>query len=131
MSFPLSIQDSTSAGEVLATAVLHFPVEFVSVRELIEARVEREVEQYHSEKGLSITSLVTPKDAEKTLNGFKVKRKKNIDLQEQQKVAIQAFENNGFFLLVNDRQLIELDEVIQITPNSNVVFLKLIPIVGG
>jgi hypothetical protein len=34
-------------------------------------------------------------------------------------------------LLVDDRQVEELEEVIEIRPDTTVTFLKLVPLVGG
>ena len=45
--------------------------------------------------------------------------------------ALHAFENNGFFLLVNDRQVESLDEEIWLGEGATASFLKLTPLVGG
>jgi hypothetical protein len=42
-----------------------------------------------------------------------------------------AFLANGFFLLVGDRQVLELDEVVQLDEKAEVVFLRLVPLMGG
>ncbi|ADZ90671.1 hypothetical protein [Marinomonas mediterranea] len=131
MGFALNIQDETTSGDVINSTIIQFPAETVSVRTLIETRVAAEVEKYREQKQEHFLGLVRPKDAEEELNGFRLKELKNIDLDEQKKVALDAFKTNGFFLLVNDKQLIELDDEIVITPKSRVVFLKLIPLVGG
>jgi hypothetical protein len=131
MSFALSIQDESTSGELLTTTILQFPAETVTVKALIETRVAQEVERQQSETSNPIFSLVVPRKEEAQLNSKSKQRKKTINVVEQQEVAIHAFQNNGFFLLVNDRQLTELDDTIQITPNSKVVFIKLIPLVGG
>ncbi|TDO95377.1 hypothetical protein [Marinomonas balearica] len=131
MGFALNIQDETTSGDVINSTIIQFPAEIVSVRTLIETRVAAEVEKYREQKQEEFFGLVRPKDAEEELNGFRLKKVKTINLEEQKKVALQAFQTNGFFLLVNDKQLIELDDEIVITPKSRVVFLKLIPLVGG
>ena len=45
--------------------------------------------------------------------------------------AVQAFQRNGFILLVDDRQLTDLEEEVVLKPGSQVTFLRLIPLVGG
>ncbi|MCM2389342.1 hypothetical protein [Streptomyces albipurpureus] len=45
--------------------------------------------------------------------------------------AIEAFGRNGFLVLVGDRQIVELDEPIEIAEAPEVIFLKLVPLVGG
>ncbi len=131
MSFALSIQDQTTAGDVLTDTVVLFPVEEISVKTLIESRVAQEVANYKNQDNEIFSGLIKPKRAENVLNGFKIQKKRTIDVAEQQEVAINAFQSNGFFLLVNDQQLTALDDRILITPNTKVVFLKLIPLVGG
>ena len=133
MSFALSIKDKTSSGEVVSSNVLKFPVESVSVKELIETRVAQEIENQREENRPSFINLILPNSDEESLNGTRRRQNKkaNVDVAEQQSIAIEAFSNCGFFLLVNDVQLTDLDDVIQITPKSEVVFYKLIPIVGG
>ena len=45
--------------------------------------------------------------------------------------ALEAFEANGFFLLVNDRQVESLDQVVPIQETTTVSFVKLVQLVGG
>lgn len=131
MRFALSIEDQTSSGDIVASTVIQFPVDIVSVRTLIETRVEQEIHKQLESNDRSLFRLVTPRSEETMLNVVKPTNKKAIDIREQITVAIDAFQSNGFFLLVNDKQLTNLDDLIQITPKSKVVFFRLIPIVGG
>jgi hypothetical protein len=117
------------AEEQLLT--LFFPNRTVTARELIRERVSREVEAYNGRLPDVFRGLVTPADAERVLNGFRMPAKRAIDAQAQCQLAQEAFEQNGFILLVDDRQVGQLDEEIQIHPGSSVVFLKLTPLVGG
>lgn len=132
MSVALKIVDETSSGEVIHESIIQFPAQTVSVRALIEARVKAEVDRYHSSSDKKrFFGLVQPSDSEVELNGYSRKNYKKIDVVKQQKIAIDAFESNGFFLLVNDQQLTGLDDDFIITPNTSVSFIKLIPLVGG
>ncbi|MEU0402573.1 hypothetical protein ABZ318_20505 [Streptomyces sp. NPDC006197] len=45
--------------------------------------------------------------------------------------AVEAFGRNGFLVLVGDRQVEELDETVTVGPETEVVFLRLVPLVGG
>ncbi|SEC66319.1 hypothetical protein SAMN05428939_2942 [Streptomyces sp. TLI_105] len=45
--------------------------------------------------------------------------------------AVEAFGRNGFLVLVGDRQVEELDETVTVDPETEVVFLRLVPLVGG
>lgn len=105
--------------------------ERVTVRELIESRVRREVAAINRAPGREFRTLVQPTDAERTLNGFKLRTPKPIDADAQCALAFDAFESNRFFLLVDDRQVEELDEEIVIGLDTEVGFFKLVPLVGG
>jgi hypothetical protein len=43
-------------------------------------------------------------------NGYRLKGKRKIDWEEQFAKALAAFERNGFFVLVGERQAESLDE---------------------
>ncbi|MBB2940396.1 hypothetical protein FB565_000100 [Actinoplanes lutulentus] len=45
--------------------------------------------------------------------------------------AITSFARNGFVVLVGDRQIEDLDEMIELRPGAEVTFLRLIPLAGG
>lgn len=45
--------------------------------------------------------------------------------------ALDAFSRNGFLVLVGDRQIEDPDETVTLGPATEVVFLRLVPLVGG
>ena len=45
--------------------------------------------------------------------------------------GLAAFQANAFVLLVDDQQVIGLDAPIVIRPTTTVIFLRLVPLVGG
>jgi hypothetical protein len=103
----------------------------ISVRELIRARVYREVHDYNLHQPEFFHGLVQPSDAERSLNGFRMRRRRTIDPERQFELAKRAFYSNGFILLVDDKQVDELEDEIEIRPDTTVTFLKLVPLVGG
>lgn len=131
MSTTVVVRDETTQGSVNNELVLEFFTQRITVRELIHQRVKHEVDAYNSAKPTVFNGLVQPTDTERTLNGFKLPKQRNIDWEKQADMAEEAFMSNGFLLLVDDKQLTELDEVIDIRPNTTITFLKLIPLVGG
>jgi hypothetical protein len=110
---------------------ISLPAEIVTARELIKERVRQEVEDYNARQPEYFRGLVEPTDAERTLNGFKLRKLRTLDWEEQYEKAIEAFHRNGLILLVDDRQVEDLDAVIEVRPQPTVTFLKLIPLVGG
>ena len=134
MSATLLIRDETAAGEPVHEFPLEFPSERITVRELIRERVYQEVTDYNfrsRREGGVFRGLVQPTNTERTLNGFKVPKDRDIDWEAQFTRAIDAFGRNGFFILVDDRQAEALDEAIVISPSTQVSFVKLTPLVGG
>ncbi|HVE56367.1 MAG TPA: hypothetical protein VNB22_06020 [Pyrinomonadaceae bacterium] len=133
MQVALNIKDEAMYGQTQPRFAirLHFPTNHISVRELIEARVREEVALYNAKQPEVFNMLVQPALAERVLNGFKFKEKKRINEREQYEKAIQAFDRNGFIILVDDLQVESLDQIIEISPETTVSFLKLVPLVGG
>ena len=133
MSTTLKIRDETtfSFGGDNEEFTLDVPAERITVREVIRTRVYQEVHDYNQSRPEYFRGLVQPTDAERTLNGFRVRRRRRIDPEKQFEGAIESFYRNGFLVLVNDRQVDELEEEIEVRPETTVTFLKLVPLVGG
>ena len=133
MQTTLKIHDELTyqvAGQPLEF-VVSLPTENVSVRQLIEARVRQEVEAFNAQQSEYFNGLVQPSGTEQTLNGYHMQQKRLINWQDQRQKALEAFERNGFILLVDERQAASLDEMIEVTPQTQVIFLRLVPLVGG
>src|SRR5688500_3107023 len=101
MSAILTIRDESAAGQLLRAFALEFPAEVTTVRELLRARVAHEVAAFNSRQGERVfAGLVQPTGAEQVLNGFKLPKRRVIDENEQCELAIEAFDRNGFLILV-------------------------------
>ena len=124
-------QSTASLGNTENTFSLRVSGESISVRELIRNRVTQEVEEYNSRKPDVFQLLVQPAEAERTPKGFRLLRPRRIDAQEQYEKAVEAFEGNGFVILVDDKQVEQLDAQIPLRADTSVTFLKLVPLVGG
>lgn len=127
----LTIKDENFSGQVLHEVLVGFQRETVSIKDIIEARVRGEVEAYNKKLPDYYNGLIEPTDAEKTINGYKLRTKKPIDAEKQVYVALDAFQKNGFFVLVDNRQCSSLDETVLLTPGTKISFMKLTPLVGG
>ena len=105
--------------------------ESVTVRELIRTRVREEVAKANADRSHPRRLLVAPVEAEVTANGYRVREGRTIDWERQASVAVEAFEQQGFFLFVDGRQVGELDEAVSLHADSEVRFLRVTPLVGG
>jgi hypothetical protein len=52
-------------------------------------------------------------------------------LDEAIEGVLRAFSTNRFFLLVDRRQIVDLDTPFRLTPASSIVFVRLTPLKGG
>ena len=123
-------------GEDRSTAqplLLRLTSSELTVEQLIRMRVIEEVSRFNRD-GTSETvfrGLVIPTEAEAELNDYHLRADRKIDTDKQVSTALAGFRQNKYVLLVNDRQAERLDETLNLTPDSEVVFLKLVPLVGG
>ena len=131
MATTLTIHDETTSGQKTNTFTLDCLTERMTVRELIRARIYQEAQDYNQRQPEYFRGLVEPTQAERTLNGYKLKARRKIDWQEQYQRALEAFERNGFFVLVGDKQADTLDEEFAVKVDTEVSFVKLVPLVGG
>ena len=131
MNASLHILDQSPSGVTVGRIRLELVSESVSLREIIEARVRHEVARHNAAPSQVFEGLVQPTDTERTLNGYRMRRRRRIDADTQVERALAAFRANGFFVLVDGRQLEDLDARVQITDEPEVVFIKLVQLVGG
>jgi len=137
MSTVVTIADETMSGSTLHEFALEFLTERVTVRELIRARIYQEVTEYNARQVgnagqlVEFRGLVQPAGSERTGSGSRLRKPRKIDWQEQYAKAINGFQANGFLVLVDDRQLVDLDEEVTLRVDSRVSFLRLVALVGG
>jgi hypothetical protein len=126
----ITIVDESTAGEKHAWN-LDFLEEKVSLRELLQRRIYQEVTEYNARQSGYFHGLVQPTNAERTLNGYRLKSSQRLDWQAQYEEAIEAFIRHGYIVLVNDKQIADLETSIELRFDTEVTFLKLVPLVGG
>lgn len=131
MSGTLTIRDESLSGDPLREWQLELAAEKITVRELIRSRVYQEVQDYNVKHGQVYHGLVQPEDAEKALNGWKLKKPRLLDWKKQFERALEGFQSNRILILINDRQAESLDEEFTIESGTSVTFLRLTPLVGG
>ncbi|MEU6073474.1 hypothetical protein [Micromonospora sp. NPDC047074] len=127
----VSFVDETTAGDRTRARPLNIFEERLALREVIRRRVLQEVAEHNARQSQVFCGLVQPGDAERTLNGWRLPSPRRLDADEQFGRAIDAFGRNGFVVLVDDRQVEELDAEIELRDGVEISFLKLVPLVGG
>jgi hypothetical protein len=131
MTTTLTVHDETTSGDKTHSFTLECLTEKLTVRELIRARIYQEVQDYNQRQPEYFRGLIQPTEAERVLNGYKLRAKRQINWQEQYERALEAFGRNGFFVLVANRQAESLDEEFEVKVDSEVSFVRLVPLVGG
>ncbi|MEV4358701.1 hypothetical protein AB0L65_49590 [Nonomuraea sp. NPDC052116] len=127
----VTFRDETATGRALEEFSVPELPERISARELVRLRVREEVARYNASPSHHFRGLVKPTDAEAELNGYRMRSARRLDWEKQADTAEAAFARNGFLLLVGDRQILDLDDEIDLIADPVVSFVKLVPLVGG
>lgn len=125
------IYDELLNGTITNQVEIALDTDSLTVRELITKRVSVEIDNYNKRLPEYFNGLIEPKEAERTLNGYKLKPKQLIDVEKQVYIALDAFQKNGFFVLVDNEQLDELEHHVVFKSTSKISFVKLTPLIGG
>jgi hypothetical protein len=136
MSVLLETVDQVPGTGTVRGPQLTFKVGRITVRDIVRARVELEVERYNCAADADaprLIGLVAPPPAELELNGPKPERRprRKLDAGAQVEVALDAVRRGRVIIMFNGIQVRDLDEELIVTPVSEARFLKLVPLVGG
>lgn len=136
---------------------IELPIERITARDLIRCRIEADVAIHNAVERARADAeiaahdaardagnewLVMPGAVERLLNGRRdaygprpgVKAPESMTLIESEPLiafALEAFARNGFFMIFDGRQIVDLDEVLTVGQDSAATFLRLVPLVGG
>jgi hypothetical protein len=127
----VSFVDETTAGARSAAWHLEIFEESLPLREVIRRRVFQDVAEHNAKGGDLFRGLVRPTGSERAPNGYRLREPRPIDAEQQAQRALEAFSRNGFVVLVDDRQVEDLDAVVDMKMGTQITFLKLVPLVGG
>ena len=105
----IRIFDAPLHGERTAAGEIRLDAGPVTLRDLIRGRLQQEVERYNQALPETFQGLVQPEESEQILNGFRMKTKRPLDWEVQCRRAYSSFEKNGFLVLVDGKQVTELD----------------------
>jgi hypothetical protein len=129
-----------SGGAVRRPAVeLRLVSEQITAREIIQRRVEAEVETLnqrkflHFERHAATRSFLIELNAaspEAVLNP-RGRRPAPIQVDRETSRAFEAFEKQRFIMLIDGRQVEGLDSIVAVQSASEAVFLYLMPLKGG
>ncbi|MEM8780128.1 MAG: hypothetical protein AAGF26_14900, partial [Cyanobacteria bacterium P01_G01_bin.49] len=55
----------------------------------------------------------------------------DVDIDGAIETALQAFEDGFYYVFIDDEQIETLDQLVVLKENSQLLFLRLVPLVGG
>ncbi|MGL5811683.1 MAG: hypothetical protein ACRCYQ_17210 [Nocardioides sp.] len=126
------VRDESAGGAAGGEAVVVSVDSATTVRDLIRTRVRDEVARYNAAPVQTFDGLVMPDGAEPLGTGrFLMSSTRRIDWEAQAELALDAFGRNQFFVLIDDLQVTEPDQVLDLIPESEIRFVRLVPLVGG
>ena len=125
------MRDETMTGREIGSWILPGLPERITARELLRLRVREEVARFNAAGGPVFHGLVRPAAATETARGFELPAGGRVDWTAQADAACAAFERNGFVMIVGDRQVERLDQIIDLRRDAEVSFIRLVPLVGG
>ena len=108
----LLIKDETATGKIIQEFEIQVAEELTTVKEIIIARVEAEVKNYNKRLPEYFRGLIRPAQSEQVLNGYKMKTPKQIDIEKQTYIALDAFQKNAYFILIGNLQAESLQQEI-------------------
>jgi hypothetical protein len=124
------IFDATLYGQRTAAGGIRLDEGPVVLRDLIRGCLRQELERYNQALPEMFQGLVQPEESEQILNGFRMKTRRPLDWEVQCRRAC-LIEKNGFPVLVDGQQVTELNTRLDLHEDSEIDFIKLIPLVGG
>ena len=127
----LTIEDRTATGTPVGHIDLPDVPDRITLRDLIRLRVREEVARYNLRPVEDFQGLVQPEGSEAVGRAFRLRTPRRLDWETQAGIACESFERNGFFVLVNRKQVTELDDTIELAGSVDIGFIKLTPLVGG
>jgi hypothetical protein len=109
-----------------------YPVKFEEERLTVRELIRNLVIQHAQNDTEHINSSRCSSPEEKLLNSQKTGNPSGTKSWVSKfEHAVKAFDNNQVILLLDGVQAESLEQTITLTPDSKVVFFKLIPLVGG
>jgi hypothetical protein len=101
------------------------------LREILTRRIEEEAAAINAGDDAIRPLVVAPTEHERRINGEPSKRLPKVDAARQLAAAIEAFQRTRILVVVGRRQVLDLDEQLTLTPDSEIRFIRLVPLVGG
>jgi hypothetical protein len=122
---------------VFADWKLSIPEGETSLEDLLVQIVRSEVEEFQERQNQRrLTKILSAKEIELDATRGKIESggsdlQQDVNIEEVIDTAIQAFKDGLYLVFIDDEQKEDLQASVRIRSNSELLFLRLIPLVGG
>jgi hypothetical protein len=130
----ITFLDETATGTVLQSWEVPVETDSITLEALIMLRVKEEIkrlETAQADQYFAFWREQSVEDQKIHLRNSPKNKPEPADPEASGYRALEAFQRNAFFVLVDNKQVDRLDEILPITPQSTVSFVRLTPLVGG
>ncbi|BCL81121.1 hypothetical protein ccbrp13_35860 [Ktedonobacteria bacterium brp13] len=125
MSITITIKNESLQG-TQPSWQLEINEEYSTLRDIIRSRIYQDVSEYNARKRVQSLCLIPPTSCQSEAEDMPT-----LDWQTQYTQAIKAFEKRSYIVIVDNKQVTQLDSPVQLTIESTVTFFKLVPLIGG
>ncbi|MCR9197654.1 MAG: hypothetical protein NXI04_03325 [Planctomycetaceae bacterium] len=125
------MRDEEMTGKSLCEFSIDILTETITVRELLRSRVHQQIKDHNMRRLGAFQGIIERGETEAALNADRLRKKTVMDWKPYFERAAEAYQRNQILVLVGDRQTESLEEQVQIQPGTEIVFMRLTPLVGG
>lgn len=125
------MRDEEMTGRSLCEFSINILTETITVRELLRSRVYQQIKDHNLRRLGAFQGIVKPGETEEMLNDKRFSKLRDVDWKPYFERAVEAYQRNQILVLVSDQQTESLEEQVEIKPGTEVVFMRLTPLVGG
>jgi hypothetical protein len=116
---------------------LSIPAGTLTLQELLTQIVRSEVAEFHTRQNQRrLTRILSAAQIDLGITKGKIESggsdlDQNVDIEGAVQAALQAFKDGFYLVFINDQQQEDLADLIDVGINSEMLFLRLVPLVGG
>jgi hypothetical protein len=140
----IMVSTLTISGKVLGRSKplftdwsLSLPGEPLTLEDLLTHIVHAEIDAFRTrQEQRRLVKVLSPVEIDRGIASGKIDSGgrdilQKIDEEEALKNALQSFQDGFYFVFIDDQQIENLDSLVALSDSSEILFLRLIPLVGG
>jgi hypothetical protein len=125
----VTIKDMTGAGKLTGTITLQGIDSRITLRDLIRTQVREDAARYNATLPGIFRGLVMPEGAQPAPGGFRLPAGRGVDWERQADRTLDVWVHGAFRVRVGSGWVSRLDEVLELTTESDIRFIRLVQLV--